>query len=580
MPIKKSDTSPDVLKDLVLKNALLNASQYGGKANEKIVIGKVVSGNPEFKSNMKEVVSTSKGVVEEVNGWDLEKQKAEMDRLGLKVEKKHENEREGGLPELPKAKYGKVVMRMAPYPSGPLHIGNTRMVILNDEYKKRYGGTLILCFDDTIGSKEKFVVKEAYDLIKDGLDWLGVKYDKAIYKSDRMEIFYRYAEDILKRGLAYVCLCESEQLRKNRADGVGCAHREQSIDVNLELWNGMLSGKFKGGQAAVRLKTDVNHPNPAFRDRVLLRVSDSEHPRVGSKYKVWPMLEFSWAVDDYELGMTHILRGKDLVMEDDMEVYVWEKLGVPKERMPIFLHYGMLKLDEVKLSKSASRASIESGEFTGWDDPRTWSLQSLRKRGIMPEAVRNFIIKMGMSLADVTVPAEILYSENRKIIDPIAKRYFALFEPVKFSVDGLPDHDILKNVKVPSHPEFPEMGQRSVPFDKESVFIERADLEKNKGKSVGLINLFSAKLPSQSGKNAKYESDTIGMNMPKMQWVSEPNVKIRVVMPDGTEKTAVAEPGIADAKEGDIVQLVRSGFCRVDSAGGKGGDIVLYFAHK
>src|SRR3989304_413678 len=165
--------------------------------------------------------------------------------------------------------------------------------------------------------------------------------------------------------------------------GIECSHRNQSVIENLKKWNGMLSGKYREGGAVLRLKTDMKYPNPAFRDRVLLRVVGREHPRVGKKYRVWPMLEFSWKPDDHLLGITHILRGKDLAMEDMMEEFIWSKLGIKK---PEFIHYGMLSIKEAKLSKTGTRIAIEKGEYSGWDDPRTWSLQSLRKRGIRPDA--------------------------------------------------------------------------------------------------------------------------------------------------------------------------------------------------
>jgi glutamyl-tRNA synthetase len=574
MPAKKGDAMDD-MGAVALKHALINASQHDGKANEGIVISKVVSENPDFKKSIKELVASVRSSVKQVNSWDIQKQLSELERQGIVVDRRPEK-KDNALPELPNAVQGRVVMRMAPYPSGPLHIGNTRMAILNDEYKNRYGGKLILCFDDTIGSKEKFVVSEAYDLIKDGLDWLGIKYDQVVYKSDRMEIFYKKAEEMIRKGLVYVCLCTSDVLRKNRVEGLACVHRSHSIEENLNLWDGMLKGKFKEGEASVRLKTDANHPNPAFRDRVLLRISESVHPRVGTKYRVWPMLEFSWAVDDYELGMTHILRGKDLIMEDDMEVFVWEGLGVPKSRMPEFLHYGMLKLEEAKLSKSASRASIESGEFTGWDDPRTWSLQSLRKRGILPQAVRAFIVKMGMSLADVTVPAEILYSENRKLIDSSARRFFAVFDPVKIRVSGMPSSICSGTASIASHPEFPGLGKREIPYDSDNIYVENQDLKKYSGERVGLMGLATIIF----GKDSSFVSDQISMDDQKVHWVGEKNVKISILMPDGALKSAMAEPSILSAKEGDLVQLVRTGFCRVVKAGGKGNDTGLYFAHK
>jgi glutamyl-tRNA synthetase len=558
------------LEKMVMKHALLNAATHEGKANEKAVLGKVLSEDEKLKKKIKAVMPVVKSVVEKVNAMQPAEQEEELKKFKIKKKKVV---KEVGLSPLPKAKKGKIIMRMAPFPSGPLHIGNARMVVLNDEYVRQYGGKLILVYDDTIGSAEKFVVPEGYDLIKDGLDWLGVEYHEVKYKSERMQLFYEWAETMIKKKLAYVCLCPAEELRKNRKEGVACTHRDQTVKENLELWNSMLDGSYKAGEASVRLKTDIKHPNPAFRDRVLLRISNRKHPRVGNKYGVWPMLEFSWAVDDYELGMTHILRGKDLVMEDLMELYIWEKLGVPKKKIPEFLHYGMLKLKEAKLSKSKARAAIESGVMSGWEDPRTWSLQSLRKRGITPQAVRKFIIQMGMSMADVSVPAEILYAENRKLIDSKANRYFAVLDPMKISVEGVKRPESRKSTTAPLHPDFSERGNRKISVNLDEIYVERGDYERLKGKEVGLMNLFSVNL----GIKSEFLGDEVKMQSPKIHWVSESHVKINIMMTDGSTKEALAEPSIRDTKTDDVIQLVRTGFCRVEN---DGKDIVLYFAHK
>ncbi|MEM5794399.1 MAG: glutamate--tRNA ligase [Candidatus Aenigmatarchaeota archaeon] len=554
------------MENEILKHCLINAVKYGGKAKVDAVLGKILAEKPELKDKRKELVEKIRKIVKEVNSLSLEEQKKKLEELGVEIEKPKVEKKE--LPPLPNAEVGKVVMRLAPYPSGPLHIGNARMVILNDEYVKKYEGKLLLVIDDTIGSEEKFVLPEAYDMIIDGLKWLGVKWDETIYKSDRLEIFYKHAEELIKKGLAYVCECDAETLRKNRSLGKECLHRNQSEEENLEKWKKMLSGKYREGEAVLRLKTDMKHPNPAFRDRVLFRIVERKHPRVGEKYKVWPLLEFSWAVDDQLLGITHILRGKDLVIEDMVEEFIWNKLGLKK---PVFIHYGLLSIKEMKLSKTQARKAIERGEFFGWDDPRTWSLQSLRRRGIKPEAIRKFIVNMGLSLADVTVPAEILYAENRKIIDAEANRYFVVLEPEKISVRNAP---LIKEVKIPLHPDFPERGYRTLPVKTDEIFVEKEDLKKFRNKEVGLINLFSIKLK----KNAEFISEKIRMETQKIQWVSEPNFNVELVMPDGKIKKGIAEPEIKKVKNDEIVQLQRIGFARVDEV--SEDKIVLFFAHK
>ena len=551
------------MEEIFKKHALINAVEHKGKANVQAVLNRSVAEKPELKIRIKEIIRIIQKVVKEVNALSLEEQEKMMEELGIELERKVKE----GLPELKNAEVGRVVMRLAPFPSGPLHLGNARMVILNDEYVKKYKGKLLLVFDDTIGSTEKSILPEAYQMIEEGLKWLGVEFHEKVYKSDRLEIFYKYGREIIEKGFAYVCTCSEKEIRENRKNGIECLCRRRSVQENLDLWEKMLEGKFKEGEATVRIKTDMKHPNPAFRDRVLFRISEREHPRVGKKYKVWPMLEFSWAVDDWLLGVTHILRGKQLVIEDVMEEFIWEKMGWPKKE---FIHYGMLKVEEAILSKSETRKMIERGIISGWEDPRTWSLQSLKKRGFQPESIRKFIIKMGLSEADVTVPLEILYAENRKLIDPIANRYMAVISPVCVSVENAPK---LFSTEIRMHPDFPERGTRKIPVNTQRIYLEKDDIEKLEGKEVGLINLFSVRID----KKVEFLSNEISYDIPKIHWVSEPNVEIKIIMPNGEIKKALAEPSVEELKEGEIVQLYRIGFCRVDKTG---KDKVLYFAHK
>src|SRR3989344_3601691 len=537
------------MKDLILKHTLINAVEHQGRADVQSVIGKIIAEDPKSRDKIKELISQIKKTVEEVNSWDSEKQSRELKKFG-KIEKEKSKE---GLHELPNAKFGKVVMRMAPYPSGPLHIGNSRMVILNDEYAKRYKGKLFLVFDDTIGSEKKFIIPEGYDLILDSLKWLGVKHEKPMYKSDRLFIYYNYAKELLEMGDAYVCFCDAETLRKNRKDGTACEHRDQSVQDNLKFWKSMVDGKYHEGKAVVRLKTDMNNPNFAFRDRVLLRLVERKHPRVGTKYKVWPLLEFSWAIDDHLLGITHILRGKDLVIEDQMEEFIWKKFGWDKAE---FVHYGLLSIDEMKLSKTESRKSIESGEYSGWDDTRTWSMQALKRRGIQPEALRKFALNMGLSQADVSIPAEILYAENRKIIDSVANRYFAVLDPVEIKIRNVPE---VKQTTALMHPDFPKRGKRKLAVGNK-IFVEKNDLENLNGREVRLMDLYNVDL-----KRAVFVDKELRVELPKIQWVSEPNVKIKIAMPDGTVKSGIAESNVKDLKKDELIQLIRIGFFRVDS---------------
>jgi len=458
------------------------------------------------------------------------------------------------------------VCRLAPYPSGPLHIGNARAFLLNDAYVKRYRGKLLLVFDDTIGSEEKPILREAYDQVREGLEWAGVEYHDVLYKSDRIPIHYEWAEKLLETGAAYVCTCDAETLRRNREAKRACAHRSQDADETIALWKAMLSGAYGEGEAVLRLKTDMADPNPAFRDRVLFRVAERDHPRVGTRYRVWPLLEFSWAIDDHLLGVTHIIRGKDLVMEDLMETRIWDLLGI--ERRPHFVHFGILRFKDIELSKSRYRREIAEGRLTGIDDPRTWSLQSLRRRGIRPAALRDFVLSFGLSLTDIEVAADNLYAENRKLIDKEANRYFFVPEPVAIEVEGLPP---LESVRAPLHPDFPGRGERVLPVGPK-VHVAREDFERFRGKEVRLKDFCNVLLDHRARFLSMENRD-----IPKIQWVTH-GLPTHLVMPDGGVSRGLSEPSVGGLKVDDIVQFERIGFARIDQV--SKAQVRAYFAHR
>src|SRR5436309_3154582 len=380
------------------------------------------------------------------------------------------------------------------------------------------------------------------------------------------------APELLATGEAYVCECDAETLRKNREARRAGVHRIQDVDETIAIWKAMLAGEYGEGEAVVRLKTDMAQPNPAFRDRVLFRVAVREHPRVGTRYRVWPMLEFSWAVDDAVLGVTHVLRGKDLVMEDLMETRIWDILQV--ERRPRFVHFGILRFKDLELSKSRYRKEIAAGRLTGIDDPRTWSLQSLRRRGIRPAALREFVLSFGLSLNDIEVPAETLYAENRKLIDKDANRYFFVPDPVAVEIDGLPP---IERVKAPLHPDFPGRGVREIPVGPK-VQVAREDFEKFRGKEVRLKDFCNVVLDHR----ARFVSMP-NKEIPKIQWVTH-GVNVHLLLPDATDsptpetRRGLGEPLVATLKVDDVVQFERVGFARIDHV--SKAEVRAYFAHR
>ncbi|HYM39707.1 MAG TPA: glutamate--tRNA ligase [Thermoplasmata archaeon] len=550
------------------KYALQNAVLHGGKAEAKAVLGKLLAEDAALRPRARELAAEVERVVAEVNALSAEAQKAALAALAPELLEKPKGETgPKELPPLPGAVDGAVVCRLAPYPSGPLHIGNARAFLLNDAYAKRYHGRLILAFDDTIGSEEKPVLPEAYDQVKEGLDWAGVTYDEVLYKSDRIPLHYEWAGKLLEVGAAYACTCDAETLRRNREAGRACEHRDQDADETIAIWKAMLDGEYDEGEAVLRLKTSMQDPNPAFRDRVLFRVSLREHPRVGTRYHVWPMLEFSWAVDDHLLGVTHVIRGKDLVIEDEMETRLWDLFRI--ERRPVFVHFGILRFKDLELSKSRYRREIAEGRLTGIDDPRTWSLQSLRRRGIRPAALREFVLDFGLSLADIEVAAETLYAANRKLIDEHANRYFFVPEPVVIEVHGLPPTEA---VHPPLHPDFHGRGTRTVPVGPK-VHVAREDFDRFRGQEVRLKDFCNVVLDHRATFVSLENKD-----IPKIQWVSHGGVETHVVMPTGLESRGLGEPAVAGLKVDDVVQFERVGFARIDHV--SRSEVRAFFAHR
>ncbi|HEV2316993.1 MAG TPA: glutamate--tRNA ligase [Thermoplasmata archaeon] len=546
--------------------ALENALQHSGAPRPGPILARLLATDPGLRAHAEELGPWVTSICREVGEQDRAAQESALSGLGGPEPKGRpaEGGGEAELPPLPGAEPGHVVLRLAPFPSGALHIGNARMLFINDAYRRRYDGKLLLVFDDTVGSEEKRVDLEVFDLIRHDLELAQISVDQVVYKSDRVPLFYPWAVRVIEHDAAYVCTCSAELLRENRRNGVACPERSQTRASTLEAWNRMLGGDYAPGQAVLRLRTDLNDPDPAFRDRVLFRISDLDHPRVGRRYKVWPLLEFSWAVDDLLLGVTHVLRGKDLVVEDRMEQYLWQLLG---EHGPPFLHWGLLRVREAKISKSKSYAEVKSGTYDGWADPRTWSLASLERRGIRLDAVRQFTLAFGLSLADIEVPAETLYAENRKLIDATTPRRFYVGDPVRVAVDGFPAE--LAEVSLPNHPERQELGARALPAGPE-FWLPRSELERHAGEEIRLKDLANILLPASGTPTdgaalpARFTSIE-NKRLPRIQWVGASGaVEVDLLDVDGRHLRGRAEASLRSARPGEVFQFERVGFVRIE----------------
>ncbi len=555
-----------------LRWALTNALEHKGRASAKAVLGKLVAELPGWRSKINELSALVEQVVAEVNELPREEQLFSLRKVGPVERPKPEERR--GLPELSDVeKYPMVITRFAPNPNGPLHIGHVRAALLSHEYARRYKGKFILRFEDT---NPENALLEMYELIRRDLRWLGMSWDEEYAQSDRIELYYNYAEQLLREGKAYVCTCPIKTFRGLRDRGKSCPCRELSSEEQLQRWRRMLAGETAKGEAVVRIKTDLNHPNPAVRDWPALRVTTKPHPRVGERYSVWPLYNFSVTIDDHEMGITHVIRGKEHEVNEQRQRTLFEHLGW---QYPTAVQYGRLNMAGVALSKTQTMRDIRSGERMGHDDVRLGTIAALRRRGFVPEAIKQLILDIGSTLVDASLSWETLYAYNRKFADERANRYFFVPNPAKILVRGAPD---LKQAQLRLHPGHPEHGERILPLAREDdalmFYLAGEDAGAlQEGQTFRLKDLMNVTL---SSKGRVLEAEFQGLELAdvrKIQWVSAGAVEVEVIMPDNSRKLGLAEPAVAGLKVDTIVQFERYGFVRVDAARPK---LTVVYGHR
>ncbi len=576
-----------VLKELIRKTALLNALQHGGKAKTGALIGRIVSERQDLKTNVKKIAGLISKVVKDINSLSLEEQKRVVEENwpeSLKKEKPVEEKKQ--LPPLPNVEnYAQIVTRFSPNPDCVLHLGSARALILSYKYARIYKGKFILRFEDT-DPKVKKPILEFYDRIREDLVWLGCKVDVEFIQSDRLHIYYEYAELLLREGDAYVCTCTPDQFRKKSLVKKPCNCRDRQPEEHLGRWQRMLDGGYGEGEAVVRIKTNVEHPNPAVRDWPALRIIDPvkyPHPRIGSKYRVWPLYNFSTGLDDHLLGITHIIRGKEHLTNQVRQEYIYRYLGW---KYPETIHYGRLKIKGAFLSKSKIVQGVKEGFYAGWDDPRLATFAALKRRGITPGAIEKMIIDVGPKTADVTLSWETLYAYNRKILDPISDRYFFVSEPTALKVKYIPR---IFRPKLSLHPEKPERGFRGytvTPAREGTIFwIARRDADDAKvGKAIRLMELFNVKIENVKADfvEASFSSEAYKearkTKAKLIHWIpKDEGFFCQVIMPDATVNEGIAESACKKLKPDAVIQFERFGFVRIDK---NEEHLTAYYAHK
>ena len=569
----------DKIQKIARIYALQNAVQFNGKASVKAVTGKVIAVLRKNGIFPKGIIPIVDSVVEEVNHIPLDKQIAELEKIAPELLQREKKERDFALPELPGAEHGKVVTRFPPEPNGYLHIGHAKAAIIDYEYARLYGGRFILRFDDTNPENAQL---EFYDAQKVDLQWLGIKWDEEYNTSDRIKRHYKLAEQLIGQGDAYICMCTPKAVKQGRLYGKECDCRCTSCGENIDIWRDMISSSSIEG-AILRLKGDMTCANTAMRDPTLFRIIDTPHPLHGDKYRVWPTYDFAGAVEDSLSGVTHPFRTKEYELRDECYFRLLELL---KLRKPHLLEFARLSIEGMPVSKRRIKPLIEKGLVSGYDDIRLPTLRGLKKRGILPEAIKQFVISQGISKVESTVTFGLIEAVNKKIVDPTAKRYFFVQNPVKLVVENAPS----KEKSISLHPTDKKLGSRMIKTGK-TFFVPKEDMKKLKvGDIFRLKDLYNVKIKEKNNEIfAEYIGEGLISDSAKIQWTTDRYVKMKVFIPKllyeneeynpNSLETAegFAEEAVLQLKTGEIVQFERFGFVRIENIDNQ---ITGFFAHK
>ncbi len=518
---------------------------------------------------------------------------------------------------------GRVHTRFPPEPNGYLHIGHAKSIVLNFGIAEEFNGLCNLRFDDTNPEKEDIEYIEA---IKEDVRWLGYDWgDRLFHASDYFDQLYEYAIQLIKKGKAYVDDLSPEELRQQRGTltepGVESPYRNRSVKENLDLFQRMRAGEFPEGSRTLRAKIDMKSPNLNLRDPVMYRIKYATHPHVGDKWCIYPMYDYTHCVSDSIEGITHSIC--TLEFEDHRPLYDWflDELGIYH---PQQIEFARLNLSYTVMSKRKLLQLVKEGHVSGWDDPRMPTLSGLRRRGVPPEAIRNFCERIGVAKNDSVVDIALLEFCIREVLNKTAPRVMGVLDPLKVTLINYPE-DQVETVECLNNPEDEGVGTRLVPFCRE-LYIDRDDFREDPppkyyrlapGREVRLRYGYFIKC-EEVVKNEKgevvelrctYDPNTRGGFAPDgrkvkatIHWVSarhaldaearlydrlftvpnplgedEEGDFLKYLNPDSLKVLTYCkvEPSLGEAKPGDRFQLEREGYFCLDSKDSHPGHIVL-----
>ena len=372
---------------------------------------------------------------------------------------------------------GRVHTRFPPEPNGYLHVGHAKSIAINFGFAQEFGGKCNLRFDDTNPTKEE---QEYIDAIEADVRWLGFDWGNNLhYASDYFEQLYDWAEVLIRAGKAYVDDQNPDDMRAARGTltepGKNSPFRERGVEENLDLFRRMRAGEFANGARVLRAKIDMASGNINLRDPVMYRILHAEHPRTGEKWSIYPSYDFAHGQSDALEGITHSIC--TLEFEDHRPLYDWFLANLPVPSHPHQYEFARLNLTYTVLSKRVLTELVRGGYVSGWDDPRMPTLAGLRRRGVPPAAVRDFVKRIGVAKANSTVDVGMFEFSIREHLNKTAQRRMAVLKPLKVTIENYPEGGS-EDVEAVNHPEDPAAGSRRVRFGRE-LFIERDDFMEN-----------------------------------------------------------------------------------------------------
>lgn len=395
---------------------------------------------------------------------------------------------------------GKVLTRFPPEPNGYLHIGHSKAIMVNFGYAKHTGGNCYLRFDDTNPEAEEEIY---FKSIEDTIEWLGYEPWKITYSSDYFQELYELAEKLVNLGRGYVCHCTAEEVKAQRGlkeDGTlggerfACKHRSRSTEENIAEFRKMKNGGYKSGEATLRMKQDLESPSPQMWDLVAYRVLNKPHHRTGDKWKIYPTYDFTHCLVDSFENISHSLCTTEFRLSRESYEWLCDELHVYR---PAQREYGRLNITGTVLSKRKIAKLVNEGIVRGWDDPRLYTLEAIRRRGVPPGAILSFINTLGVTTSTTNIQVVRFESAIRSFLDQTTPRLMMILDPVEVEIDNLPE-DYEELVEVPYKPgDVAKFGTRTVPFTKR-FYIDRSDYRDEissdyfrlaPGQPVGLIKV-------------------------------------------------------------------------------------------